>query len=499
VIGRVRLLGLATAASLQGCDEPDARCTTRADCARDEHCLWSPDRGVGECIAAPGYDDPPPLQVFTGPPVAPVLFVVDDGPGSAHAQDRLIAALPALVDGAARRGTRLRVAATSASVARPGCDSRAFARSGRFARTSCLDRLGDFVADDGTNDSWVCWTNCSLTTDELPIDPERPWIDLDAFADPADAAAVLACLVPQGTSGCARGSPLHASWLSMLRANREEEPEFGAFAETSQPQIVAVTDGMDCSVSDAGLAAFDPAGDRALWPDPDAEAATEAVCWAAGVACSGVGPVYDDCEPVDRDIEGEAPTPESPSVLIPISAFEWLALGAAQLHLIAGLPLSDPPIYTTQGDPEYVAAHGIAPGCRDGFITAAPALRLQEIPYTEQHSICEPSYDFALAGAAGRASPNLCVPACAIPALRVRWQSAGGPEREIPTCVGDDPRLEIPEGAPACWAWRADAEACRGSAELVLRTRAPHQRDRFTVTPNPRSPGTVIDGCLPRP
>lgn len=499
MIGRARLLGLAMAASLHACDGPEARCATRADCAHDEHCLWSPDRGVGECIAAPGYDDPPPLEVFTGPPVAPVLFVVDDGPGSAHAQDRLIAALPALVDGASRRGTRLRVAATSASVARPGCDSRAFARSGRFASTSCLDRLGDFVADDGTNDSWVCWTNCSLTTDELPIDPERPWIDLDAFADPAEAAAVLACVVPQGTSGCSRGSPLYAAWLAMLRAAREDEPEFGAFAETLQAQIVVVTDGMDCSVSDAGLAAFDPAGDRALWPDPDAEIATEAVCWAAGVACTGLGPVYDDCEPIDRDVEGEAPTPGSPSVLIPMSAFEWLALGLAELHVIAGLPLSDPPVYTTEGDPEYVATHGIGPGCRDGLITAAPALRLQEIPYSEQHSICEPDYDFALAGAAGQASPNLYVPACAIPALRVRWQPVGDPEREIPTCLGDDPQLEIPVGAPACWAWRLDGEPYHdhGLAELVLRTRAPQQRDRFTVTPNPWSPATVIDGCLP--
>lgn len=499
MIARARFLLLAMVGSLVGCDEPEPRCTTRADCASFEHCLWSPDRGVGECIAAPGYGEPPPLQVFTGPPVAPVLFVVDDGPGSAHAQDRLVASLPALLDGAARRGNRLRVAVTSASVARPGCDSRAFARSGRFATTSCLDRLGDFVADDGTNDSWVCWTNCSLTTDELPIDPERPWIDLEAFADPADAAEVLACLVPQGTSGCSRGSPLHASWLAMLRASRESEPEFGAFAGTLQTQLVVVTDGMDCSVSDAGLAAFDPAGDRALWPDPDAEVATEAVCWAAGVECTGVGPVYDDCEPVDRDVRGEAPTPGSPAVLMSIPDFPWIEIGLAKLHLVAGVPPSEPPIYTTQGDPEYVATHGIGPGCRDGLVTAAPALRLQEVPHAEVHSICAPSYDSALAGAAGQPSPNLYVPACAIPALRVRWQPVGEPEREIPTCEGDDPWLEIPEGAPACWAWRLEGVPYHdhGLAELVLRTRAPQQRDRFTVTPNPWSPATVIDGCLP--
>jgi hypothetical protein len=482
--------------ALAACDEGSGECRTRLECGEAEHCLVDLEAGRGACIDAPGRTPSPALQVVAAPPGVDVLLVIDDGPGTAEIQARVVAALPALVDEAAQTGARLRIAVTTTTVATDACATRAAAVSGRFAANSCLDRLDDFVGDDGTDDRWLCTESCTRTTAELPIDPDAPWIDLDAFPDRDEAAAMLACIVPQGTSGCIRPAPLGAIDFVTLRAAVDTEPAQDFFRGHGKAQVVIVSPRMDCTTTDAGVEAFVPDGPRTLWPDPGAEVAPPAVCWAAGVQCEGEPPVYDACREADRTLDGSIADAEADSVLRPTDTFWWLEYYMFNLHVIGGFADGGDIPYSTEGDAEFVALHGIGPACDDGTVTAAPALRLPA-PYTEPTSICAPEYDAALRAAAGWVDPNLCVRPCLRDTLVIAQQQLDGSTSEIPACVGEDPALVIPQDASSCWAWRTQSPWCPKSfdTELLLRTRAPGQRGTFAITPNPWAPSTVVPGC----
>lgn len=491
-----------TLAFASSCDPATGECETRLDCDDDEHCLVDIDDDRGACTPMPGRTPTPALSVIAEPPGSDVVFVIDDGPGTAAAQARIVAALPALVDQAARDGVRLRVAATTATVQTSACGTRADALSGRLAATSCLDRLDDFIADDGADDRWLCTDACTLTTAELGLDADEPWIDLDAYPDAQEATERLSCLVPQGTSGCVRPAPLGAIDFVARRAQVESEAQAGLFRGQTKPHVVVATAEMDCTNTVHGVDAFDPDGARTWWPDPTAELAPPAVCWAAGVECTGAPPVYDDCEPVDRTLDGRPSTTPGASVLSPIDAFAWYAYDLFDLHVIAGIPgipdggADGTPIYTTNGDSEFVATHGIGPACTDDTIVAAPALRLYELA-AEVHSICDSSYDAALRAAAGDPSPVLCVRECTAAALTITEEHDDGSTSPTPPCDGTEPALTIPVGASSCFAWRPSSPACAEAFdhELLLRTRAAGHRGRFSITPDPWAPSTVVPGC----
>lgn len=206
------------------CDPPSPGCRTRLDCGGDEHCFLDPMVPAGTCVHFEGLDEPtPPLRVLQDPVGVDMLFVIDDGPGSAEAQTRLVASVPAMLDEAARRRVGLRIAATTANAASPFCAPRAWAHHGRPVITSCLDRLDDFIGNDGTDARDTCTSVCSRSTDELPISPQQPWVDLDTFGDPTEATEVLACLLPQGISGCELAAPLRATDLAWFRSITESE------------------------------------------------------------------------------------------------------------------------------------------------------------------------------------------------------------------------------------------------------------------------------------
>jgi len=482
------------------CDAPSSECRTRLDCGDGEHCFVDSTVPAGTCVSVDGRDEPtPPMRVIHEPARVDVLFVIDDGPGGAEAQSRLVASVPAMLDEAARARSRLRIAATTANAASPFCAPRAWAQHGRPVITSCLDRLGDFVGSDGTDARATCTSVCSRSTDELPIRPERPWVDLETFGDREEAAEVLACLLPQGISGCELAAPLRVAELAWYRAFTESEDAFGLFRQETSAQIVVVTDDLDCSVSEYGFAAFDPAGDRTLWPDPAAETASPAVCWSAGVECEGQPPVYDDCHAIDRGLDGAEVDGDAPSVLSSPWDFVWAEYLFAQVHVIGGVPVEGPPVYTTGDDPEFVAQHGIGPGCVDGDIAAVPPVRMLGIA-DSTHSICAPQYDAALReSVVVPAGLPFCVRPCEIAALTIHLERPDGASAAIPTCTGEDPWLTIPDGADACFIWREDSPYCgrTDAVELVLRSTLPASVGSFLIAPNPRAPSTTFPDCPP--
>lgn len=483
--GRAAWLLVAIAA----CD-PDDECTTRLDCAEDHHCLAHPDGVHGECVPMQGYTPTPPLEIRAASPTRDLLVVVDDGPGTAELQRRLVAAMGATIDAAQSSRLRVRVAVTSSTVAGPHCDSRAYARSGRFAHTSCLDRLDDFIADDGTDERALCTDVCTRTTAELGLEGGRPWIAIEESSDADDVAQSLACLVPQGTSGCVRPAPLGAFVLATMRADLVGEEEYGFFRRHTAPEVVVATLGMDCTVTDAGQAVFDPAGARTLWPDPSAAVAPPAVCWRAGVTCEGAPPQFDDCVQADRDLDG-APTTRDLAVLVP---YTWDLGSLSSVNVIGGVPIDGEVVYSTVGDSTFIAEHGIAPGCDDGSIRAAPPLRLDTLlPRTT--SACAPTYDDTLAWAGGMEPWAACFEPCVATSTKV-LSAADHSAPEVARCEGDGFEPSIPADEPTCALWVSDSPRCnRGRTELVVRSRAPGSADSVWLSPDPFAGSTPA--CAP--
>jgi hypothetical protein len=466
-------------------------CLTSTDCGPGRACLVDADVQEGVCLDAPGRDvPPPPLRWFRVPPQPDVLLVVDDGPGTAELQARLVASLGALVEEA--RDAALRVAVTTADADSPICDPPGEDPYDRLATSSCLDRLDDFVGADGSDARWLCTERCSYTTEELGLDPEQPWIDLYELPEGIDPVEALACLVPQGISGCEHAAPLWVAAQMRLA---------GALWRHAAPaRMMVVTDGVDCSVTEDGAAAFDPEGLRALWSDPTAAEATAAVCWNAGVECQGDPAGFDDCVPVDRGLDGALVESDGTSVLHPLAALAFDFEDRAELYVIAGAPVGEPrePTYSAAGDPAWLLEHGIDPGCSDGTITALPPVRMRDVA-TSLTSACNPDYAAPLRGMLGSVADAACLRPCEAAAVTVTFEPPDEAPVAIPACQGAHPTFEVPAGAPACFALHDDSEACahweHRTTELVLRTRELDEMGAFLLEPNPWSPEVEISGC----
>jgi len=473
---------------LVACDPSrDDTCSSSSECSEGQQCLVRVDTGQGRCLDTPGRDDveAPPLRWISVPEHTDVLLVVDDGPSMAPIQARLVASLGALVEQA--YSNDLRVLVTTANAQSPVCEPSNAASDGRLVARSCLDRLEAFVGSDGTDARWLCTDTCSYTTEELGLTPERPWIDVHRLPEGIDPVEALACLAAQGISGCEHAAPIRAAALA-LEGFEPRLPEIR--------QVVIATDGVDCSVTEEGAAAFDPEGLRALWSDPDAEAATPAVCWNAGVACEGDPAGFDLCAPVDHTLDGAVFAGEGAPVLHPLTSFTE-AFRYIDVHVITGTPsgASAVPEYSAVGDPAVLLEHGIDPGCSDGTVTALPPVRLRELA-TSTSSACDPDYTEPLRGLVPAAGPA-CVRPCAAAAVDVMLEPPNEEPVALPRCEGEGSSFVVPAGAPGCFAVHDDAPACVDaiaelSTELVLRMRNPFDIGTFLISPDPWQP---IAGC----
>src|SRR5690606_14410266 len=127
------------------------------------------------------------------------------------------------------------------------------------------------------------------------------------------------CMVPQGISGCGFEQPLESMALALSRAADPSEPEYGFLRADASLLVLFVTDEVDCSVHPNYATIFDQAGSRACWSDPSASFPTSAVCWNAGVQCTG-DPDDLDCNPADFGENAQPTTPEN-AVLHPVSRY----------------------------------------------------------------------------------------------------------------------------------------------------------------------------------
>ncbi len=244
------------------------------------------------------------------PCLVDVVVVVDNSGTMAEEQRQIGAAMVALEAGLREGGYDAHVMFTTTDFGNPLCtpfepDNYTPARGAPVA-TACTDRLDDFVSLNGmltVHDA--CTDACPAGVapvgdpfvafgpdgDNVPNAPELD-IDGDGTPDPAVARA-LACLAPQGINGCGFESQLEAIVTAlnpMAPWNSAEEP---FLREGSTVAIVLVTDEADCSLEDPG--AMDEPMYQEIDPTVQAPRPSSAICWNAGVTCTGGPTVYGEC------------------------------------------------------------------------------------------------------------------------------------------------------------------------------------------------------------
>jgi hypothetical protein len=356
-----------------------------------------------------------------------ILFVIDNSSSMAAEQANLAANFSAFIRVLESADVRAnyRIGVTTTDNGHPCCADTT-PEGGNLVLSSCKSRLDDFVIDGLDVRDLACNDICSLDAAELEIqptttdrDPEpapRPWLErIDGVKNlpiGTDMADAFACFAPQGIDGCGWESQLESMYLALARAREPTEPSYGFLRPHAMLAVVIVTDEVDCSYDKDWAAIFSADGNRKFWSDPEAEFPTSAVCWNAGVQCVGDPGHYDDCYPVDLDIEGNPAGPEQ-AVLHPIARYRdrlqqieadkkaWNPEAEVMLALIGGVGPDGSLVYAEAGDPEFQDQYGIGPGCTGpSGESALPPVRIRalvdEVSPGNLHSICAPDYTGAL-------------------------------------------------------------------------------------------------------
>ncbi|WP_146158152.1 vWA domain-containing protein [Enhygromyxa salina] len=318
--------------------------------------------------------------------------------------------------------------------------------AGNLVLSSCRERLGDFIFNNGEEDvsDLACNDICTLDAAALEIQPTltqddanpkpRPWLErIEGFTNiPAGTSTFDAfrCFGPQGINGCGFESPLESMYLALTRARNPDEDSYGFMRSSALLAVVFVTDEADCSYNKSWASIFEPDGNQVFWADPADMFPSSAVCWNAGVDCVGDPSGYDSCDPVDKDVDGDPTTDPSDAVLHPLSRYvaqlgdieqDKQALNAESeviVALIGGVQPDGSLVYADVGDSDPAFQHdfGIGPGCTGPLgEAAAPPARLRDFTNSftpdNLHSICATDYTGALEAIADQIRSKI-IPAC---------------------------------------------------------------------------------------
>lgn len=333
--------------------------------------------------------------------VLSVLFVVTDDPDALAVQTGIAAASQAFVDILVREDIDFRVGVISTAMDHPQC---APGDDGALQLTSCRDREAEFP--DEAVFAAACTDLCPeavqgdaatpipIAVDEGP-ERSRPWVqfgpDLEQtlFIGDLEPDQYIGCYLPRGVTGCPYEQPLAALVRALERMRDPTDASHGFISDGGLLAVVFVGRGNECSYAADAAAIFDPAGPRTFWPE-GLESADPSICWRAGAACTNLDPEshrYFECHPVDLAADGSPASPDD-AVLLPVDATAEAVRQAvtdlgAEL-LVAGV-LGVPADYEgdalpyLEPDPETPDEFGVAPGCVDAGVVAAPPLRLQAL------------------------------------------------------------------------------------------------------------------------
>lgn len=344
-----------------------------------------------------------------------ILLVVDNSGSMGEEQAQLTSGITALTDTLDAANLDWRIGVTTSDNGNPWCPAGTTTpEAGQLVMQSCRQRLNDFLFSDTVDVQDVaCLDVCSLseidlqpsTTASDPSPALRPWLErtggVTNVADPYQD--VLRCMLPQGVNGCGFESQLESSYRSVARATDSNDEAHGFFEAGRLPVIVFLTDEADCSAQSEWSDIFAQDGSKVFWTDPSAAFPTSAVCWNAGVTCTGNPSGYDSCEPANKDINGNVGATDADAVLRSISEYnDRFGLMGAIVFGIVGVDSNGEPAYAdvSNTDPGFQDSFGIGPGCvGPGGATAVPPVRIRAVaeanaPAGERklYSVCASDY-----------------------------------------------------------------------------------------------------------
>ena len=415
-----------------------------------------------------------------------VLFVIDNSGSMGQEQANLAANFGAFIEVLEANDVEAnyRIGITTSDNGNPWCPPGTTSpEGGKLVLSSCRERLGDFLFNNGEIDvqDLACTDICSLdaaaleplpsTTDQDPNPAPRPWLEkIEGHTNiPQGTSTVDAfrCFGPQGIKGCGFESQLESMFLALTRAQNSEEASYGFMRTSAILAIVFVTDEADCSYNKSWSEIFDTDGGRVFWEDPNADFPSSGVCWNAGVSCYGDPSSYEDCVATNYDAFAAPDASDQDAVLQPLSRYyefvDGLEFDKRQLNpdadvivgLIGGVQPDGSLVYAdvADSDPEFQLDFGIGPGCTGPMGEAAvPPVRLREFTdtYTSEnlHSICAADYTGALERIADEIRTKI-IPACYYrcaadtdpetpvldAACEVEQNVPGVGERSVPECL----------------------------------------------------------------
>jgi hypothetical protein len=435
-----------------------------------------------------------------------VVFVIDDT--SIAGQRALTELSAAWIERLDLQLADYRIAVTTTDHGNPWCSSEA--EAGAFVLSSCLERLDDFVTNSAGNERderQLCLDRCAhATLTTLPStvagDPDpspRPWLEVGPtatnMAEGIPTREALDCLLLQGIAGCGFEQPLESLYAGLARAEDPLDPNFGFVRDDAHLLVVIVSDASDCSYNPIREDVFAADGDKTFWSDPTAAAPTPALCWNAGVVCSGDPDAYTDCEPANLDLFGAPTSNPNGAVLHPVDRYtnQLRALAASKravdaelevvLAIAAGVPTDDDESSGYASDPAFDDEYGIGPGCTsDAGFTAQPPVRMLALveglddDYSDSYSLCEDHLGGAVTAInsdLGELLPAQCAQTCVADQLSATPGVQGdcavarvvdGELEPVPACVVDGEGQPVLGPGSLCYYTREGAQlsaSCR--------------------------------------
>jgi hypothetical protein len=405
-----------------------------------------------------------------------------------------------------------RIGITPTDSGNPRCPSAQYTpEGGNLVLSSCLDRVdqGEFQFN-ADNFSTTCTDFCKKTNAQLTVRPTatsvdateapRKWIEriekVSNIGGAVDNTEAFQCYGPQGVAGCGFESHLESMYLALAgAASAKSKNNYGFLRDAAILSIVIISDEADCSYNAATKDIFTT--NKVFWNDPAVDTApTSAMCFRAGVECTGGPDKYTECHAQDWDNKGAKTTDPKAAVLQPVSKYIDFVKSIEDkkkeidenqrvlISLIAGVPIGydtfdkEIPYENLPADDENQINFGIGPGCLSDDSFAVPPVREREFaeaflddPTKERnlYSICQDSYAGALQSIANKIRDQIvpaCMPSCVRdkdrgtpvldPNCRLIETDIKGVEKDIPQCTEVNGEWTAGGGSNVCFATLID-------------------------------------------
>ncbi len=387
-------LGLALFAGTPACIEPTLILATGDDGGGATSLTADDDGSAGDDRTVDDLPWVPPCDPDSGcKNKIDLLFVIDNSGTMGEEQLNLARNFPSLIaelENLTDRhghpvGPDVHVMVTTTDVGdNPSCHTvydkpDYVAARGAPIYTPCTDRLERFtgLGDEPPVFEQACTDVCDPNA---PISPSDQFLhfspqknNVPAYGTPSEA---LACIGPQGIDGCGYEAPLEAMAQALNPDACWNDPEGctdpewdwienSFLREDAVLAIVIITDETDCSVRDFSI--MESLVFKEVDPLVGLPTASSAICWNAGVMCTGfdaVSRTYAQCDSVNRDVNGDIGVPDEEAVLHPTSRYvELLRTYEAQGRDVIMLGVLGVPPVTDHAD--WPPFHPVAGGVDD--------------------------------------------------------------------------------------------------------------------------------------